>query len=262
MTRLIRLGVLTLLACAGLGMGASAQQKPATAPQDPPKSVPAKPAPAQVPARPAQNPSPLKAQPALPGAPWASPVLPPAAAAPPVAPKPAERAELELKPDPKNLIDCKDAPRSAVLQVPAPLSRWATIYCTKQGHLLTSNEAFYSTIPGTGGKLRGVVSAAQIAGRTGEVGHSAFFTKIGYAPLSKSAAEQLTAGIDPALVKIVKDKPLAQLELTAHNGQVYRGVLVDPDKDPFWVLQVRDGKIVSTGFIVATVDYMNKRRAQ
>lgn len=256
MTGVIRLGVLVLLACAGLGAGASAQQKPAAAPNAPKAApAPAKPAP-----KPAQNPAQSKAPPALPGAPWASPVLPPTTAAP--APKPVERAELELKPDPKNLLDCKDASKSAIVQVPAPLSRWATIYCTKQGHLLTSNEGFYSTIPGTRGKLRGVVSAAQIAGRTGEVGHSAFFTKIAYAPLAKAAADQLTVGADATLLKIVKDKPLAQLELTAHNGQVYRGVVVDPDKDPFWVLQIVDGKLVRTGFIVATAEYVKKRRTQ
>ena len=50
--------------------------------------------------------------------------------------------------------------------------------------------------------------------------------------------------------------------MTTDKAQVYSGVVVDPDKDPFWVIPVVDGKIGQTGFYVATVDYVNKTLMQ
>jgi hypothetical protein len=197
--------------------------------------------------------------PMLPGAPWAAPVLPPSLA------QPGARGAVspdKLRPAEHNLIDCKGAPATAVTRVPGSLTRWATIYCTRQGHILTTNEQFYSSVPGTRGALRGVLSAAQIDGRTGEVGHGAYFTKIEYAPLSKQAAQQLLTGADPEVVKLAKDKPLFRLDLTADSGQSYRGVVVDPAKDPFWVIPVVDGKLGKSGFYVASVDFVNRTRMQ
>ena len=78
----------------------------------------------------------------------------------------------------RNLIDCKQAPKNAVTQVPEPLSKWATIYCTLQGHILTTNERYYSAIPGTQGKLRGVLGAAALNNQDGNIGHGAYFTKV------------------------------------------------------------------------------------
>jgi hypothetical protein len=171
--------------------------------------------------------------------------------------------ESQLKPDPKNLIDCKQAPKAAIVQPPAALAQWATVYCTKLGHVLTSNERYYSELPGTRGRLRGVLSAAQIGGeRKGEVGHGAYFTKIEYAPLPPAEAQKLMAGIDPTILQIVRDKPLYRLALTVDTGQTYQGVVVDPSKEAFWVIHVIDGKLARGGFTVATVDFVNKRRMQ
>jgi hypothetical protein len=166
----------------------------------------------------------------------------------------------KLRPAAQNLIDCKQAPKTAVTQAPTALSRWATIYCTRSGHILTTNEQYYSAVPGTRGNLRGVLNAAAIGGRNGEVGNDAYFTKIDYGALSKTESQQVTAGIDPAVVKLVKDKPLFRLDLTVDNGQVYRGVVVDPDHDPFWVIPVVNGKLAKSGFYVASVDYVNRTR--
>jgi hypothetical protein len=263
MTGAIRSGALAFLASACLAAGASAQQQQ----QQPARNQPSTPRPAQpAPAKPAAPAAPAAGAPSaatpLPGAPWAAPVLPPTAT-PPKPAVPAAARELELKPDPKNLIDCKDAPKAAVVQVPEPLSRWATIYCTKQGHILTSNENFYSAIPRTRGKVRGVLSAAQIGGgRKGEIGHGAYFTKIDYAPVPPADAQKLMGGIDPAVLQLVRDKPLFRLALTVDTGQSYQGVVVDPTKDPFWVIPIVDGKLARTGFYVATVDFVRTRRMQ
>jgi hypothetical protein len=62
-----------------------------------------------------------------------------------------------VRPPPGFLIDCKEAPPSAVTQVPEPLSRWATIYCTKRGHIFSPNDQFFALYPGT--KIRGALNA-------------------------------------------------------------------------------------------------------
>jgi hypothetical protein len=250
----VRSSALALVASACFVAGASAQQpQPNRSQANPPR-----PAAPSAPANPAAP---------LPGAPWAAPVLPPTASAPAPQQQAARPAgpvpESQLKPDPKNLIDCRQAPKAAVVQVPAPLSQWATIYCTKQGHVLTSNERYYSELPGTRGRLRGVLSAAQIGGeRKGEIGHGAYFTKIEYAPLAQAETQKLMGGIDPQILQIVRDKPLYRLSLTVDTGQTYQGVVVDPSKEAFWVLHINNGKIARGGFTVATVDYVNKRRMQ
>jgi hypothetical protein len=194
-------------------------------------------------------------KPALPGAPWAQPVIPRSLSKAPLSPE-------KLRPSERNLIDCKDAPAAAVTTMPEPVARWATIYCTKFGHILTTNERYYSAVPGTNGNARGVLSAADLSGRKGELGHGAHFTKIDYAPLSKPAAQQATAGADPALLKIVKNKPLFRLDVTVDTGQTSRALVVDPTKDPFWVLPLVNGKLGRAGFYVATPDYVNRARTQ
>jgi hypothetical protein len=202
-----------------------------------------------------------KAPQPLPGAPWAAPVLPPASQKP----APAAKAPLppeKLRPAAENLLDCRQAPAAAVTKVPDAISRWATIYCTRQGHILTTNEKFYSVVPGTRGQIRGVLNAADIGGRKGQLGHGAYFTRIEYAPLDPKVAKQIQAGIDPMVQKIIDGKALFQLSLTVDNGRSYRGVVVDPTTDPFWVIPIIDGKLARAGFSVATVEYVNRARTQ
>jgi hypothetical protein len=255
------LALLTALALASgcLPGEASAQSKPAQTKAEPTKPPPSKPAPA----------TPAPASPGAPISvmPWAHPALPnfaPPTMAPAQGPTqgPTPVTAAQLRPADRNLIDCKQAPKNAVTQLPETLSRWATIYCTRQGHILTTNERFYSAIPGTQGKLRGVIGAAAINNQNGDVGHGAYFTKIEYTPLVAKTASALTAGVDAKVVERVKDKPLFQLTLTTDKGKVYRGVVVDPEHDPFWVIPIVNDRIGQTGFYVATVDYVNKTRMQ
>lgn len=220
----------------------------------------------QKPAQPAQNPAPQAAPPTpsgpVQGFPWAHPATP--QLAPPVvqAPQAGMVSPAVLRPSPRSLIDCKQAPKNAVTQVSEPLSKWATLYCTVQGHILTTNERYYSAVPGTQGKLRGVIGAAALNNQTGNVGHGAYFTKIEYAPLDAKTTAALTSGIDAKVAERVRNKPLYRLDLTTDKGQVYHGVVVDPDHDPLWVIPIVNGKIGQTGFYAATVDYVNKTRMQ
>ena len=110
-----------------------------------------------------------------------------------------------------------------------------------------------------------MLSAAQIdGGRKGEVGHGAYFTKIDYAPAAKPAERRSSwPGIDPAVLQLVQATSRSSgSALTVDTGQTYRGVVVDPPKDPFWVIPIVDGKLGRTGFYVATVDFVNQRRMQ
>jgi hypothetical protein len=251
------LALTTVLALASAGPSGEAMAQAAPAPTKP---APAKPAPSTP-----SKPAPTGAAPGAPVSvmPWAHPVVP-QLAPPGLAPNqgPTQVQASQLRPATRNLIDCNQAPRNAMTQVPSSLARWATIYCTRQGHILTTNERFYSAIPGTQGKLRGVVGAAAINKQTGDVGHGAYFTKIEYTPVVPKTAAAMTAGVDSKVAALVKDKPLFQLTLTTDKGQVYRGVVVDPETDPFWVIPIVNDKIGQTGFYVATVDYVNKTRMQ
>jgi len=243
---------LAAVALMTVASAAMAQQNPAQ--QNPAKPKSSQASPGAAPANPGSAPQVF---------PWAHPASP--QFAPPAA-APEQNATTvpasALRPAERNLIDCKQAPKNALIQVPEPLSKWATIYCTVQGHILTTNEKYYSAVPGTKGKLRGVLAAAALNNQTGNVGHGAYFTKIDYAPLDAKAAAALTAGLDPKVVERVKGKPLFRLDLTTDKSQVYHGVVVDPEHDPFWVIPIVNGKIGQTGFYAATVDYVNKTRMQ
>jgi len=163
-----------------------------------------------------------------------------------------------VRPPASLLIDCKDAPPSAVTQVPEPLNRWATIYCTKRGHLFSANDRFFSLYPGT--KIRGALNAAELTGRTGELGHAAHFTRITQTKLSAAEAAALMVGLTPETAKIVEGKELLRVDLTTDTGQTFSLAAVNPSEDPFWVIPVVDGRLNNRGFYVASLDYMNKNR--
>lgn len=278
MTSIVRAGGVLLATLGGLSVGGpvlaqtSAAPPPATLTQ--PQSTPARTPPAKaeparkkpetsknVPARPAKQAAPVvpKAPPpqGLQGwfpMPAGTPALrPPQPAAQPVALTP-ER----VRPPASLLIDCKDKPPTAITQVPEPLNRWATVYCTKRGHLFSANDGFFALYPGT--KIRGALNAAELTGRKGDIGHGAHFTKIVHTKLSAADAKALMVGLTPETAKIVEGKELFRVDLTADTGQIFSLAAVSPGEDPFWVIPVVDGKLNNRGFYVASLDYMNKNR--
>ena len=198
---------------------------------------------------------------ASPAAAQAKRQAPAAPAAPaPAAPEPAKEplTPEKVRPPASLLIDCKDAPASAVTTVPEPLSRWATIYCTRLGHIFSANDKFFSLYTGT--KVRGALNAAELTGRKGNLGHAAHFTKITYEKLDPKAAKPLMAGAQPSTLGVVKDKELFKVDLTVDTGQVFSLVVADPAKDPFWVIPVVNGRLNNVGFYVASLEYMNRKR--
>lgn len=284
MTSMMRNGCVILAALGGLTVGSALAQPAAPPPAsllapsqgEPAPAGRARPAPAKkaeparakkapeakrnAPARPAKQaaPTPSKTPPAQGLQGWfpmpqgASPA-PTAQPATPVALTP-ER----VRPPAGFLIDCKDAPPSAVTQVPEPLNRWATIYCTKRGHIFSPNDQFFALYPGT--KIRGALNAAELTGRTGELGHAAHFTRVVQTHISPADAKSLMVGLTPETARIVEGKELLRVDLTTDTGQTFSLAAVNPNEDPFWVIPVVDGKLNNRGFFVASLDYMNKNR--
>lgn len=266
-----------LLIASGAATGAGAQTAPPPAsltqpaapqmsPTRPPQARPAprRPAPEKKPVRrsepkqtaPAKAPA-EKAPPAQGIQGWFP--MPQGAAPTPRPPaQPVALTPERVRPPASLLIDCKDAPSTALTQVPEPLNRWATIYCTKRGHMFSANDRFFALYPGT--KIRGALNAAELTGRTGELGHAAHFTRITHTQLSPEAAKALMIGLTPETAKIVEGKELFQVDLTTDTGQTYSLVAVNPSEDPFWVIPVVQGKLNNRGFYVASLGYMNKNR--
>jgi hypothetical protein len=225
-------------------------------PARPAQARPAQPARPPAQARPAQPSEPAVVQPAAPAAPQASPPAAEAAPAEPhqaAAPLTPER----LRPAPDNVLDCKDAPKTAVTQVPAEIARWATVYCLKSGHVFTTNDLHFARFPRT--PVLGRFNAAEMTGRADNLGHAAHFTKIAYAQLPKAEADALIAVADPTNAAFLKGKDLFRLDLAVDTGQTFAMVLIDPSKDPFWVMTLAEGK-PARSFFVASLDHLNQKR--
>ena len=50
------------------------------------------------------------------------------------------------------------------------------------------------------------------------------------------------------------------MDLTLDNNKTYAMVVIAPDQDPFWVIPIGENKLNRTGFYVASIDYVNKKR--
>jgi len=72
--------------------------------------------------------------------------------------------------------DCTGTPTTAVMMLPAPLSKWGRVSCTPFGHVLTSHEGWAWVFPGG---ARSMLVPSQLGVRNPRpVGNSSYFTKI------------------------------------------------------------------------------------
>jgi hypothetical protein len=235
------LGFCSALALGALASGAAfGQPAPAPAPASP--STPPALAPMTMPGGPAVMPAPVVAPPPQAGS---AIVIP-------------EGATSKLKPPATFLTDCKGLPKGAVQVVPEAVARWATLYCTRNGQLFSSNDTHFSAFPGTG--LRGAFLAGELSGRPGERGRNAYFKAIKYEPITAEQARKLEAGLGQAERDLLKDKPLFRIDLTVDTGQTKSMIVVAPDQDPFWVIPIVGDKLNRTGFYVASLEYVNRKR--
>ena len=208
--------------------------------------TPAKPA--RKPAKPVAKPAPKHTAPAKPAAPAAAQTTPSG--------KPPITAQ-EVRPPANMLVDCAKAPSDAVTKLPDDLARWATIYCTKLGHVFNANDRYFGVFPDSG--LRASFGAAEMAGKTGEVGNEAYFTKIAYHEMTPVEANALIAR-DPGVKKILSGKQLWQLDLTAVGGNTLAFIVIQPAADPFWVFPLTDKGLGQPAFFVSSLDALNRSR--
>ena len=163
----------------------------------------------------------------------------------------------EVRPPADMLIDCAKAPKGAVTKVPDDLARWATVYCTKLGHIFNSNDHFFGAFPDTG--VRASFSAADMMGKSGDVGNDAYFSAITYRQLGKAEADALIA-LDPSVGRVLVDKALWRLDLTAANGSKLSFLAIDPASDFFWVFPLSQRGIDTPAFYVSSLAALNKAR--
>lgn len=230
---------------------APAAEAPAKAEAPPAEPPPKSDKPARRPARTATPPK-SAAPPAKSAAP--AQTTPPAATTP--SGKTAVTAQ-DVRPPANILLDCAKAPADAVTKLPDDLARWATVYCTKLGHIFNANDRFFGAFPDSG--ARASISAAEMTGKGGEPGHSAYFTRIGYVQLKPDEVRDLIAR-DPSVRRILENKPLWRLDLTASGGQSLTFVAINPGADPFWVFPLNEKGIATPAFYVTSLDTLNKVR--
>jgi hypothetical protein len=85
--------------------------------------------------------------------------------------------------------------------LPDALSGWATIYCTKQGHMFSPNDRHVGTFPGSG--QRGVLYAAMLDGATAPGPNDSRFAKVTYDPLSEDDIRKVSEGATGAMGTIL-----------------------------------------------------------
>jgi len=164
----------------------------------------------------------------------------------------------KLRPPANLLLDCNNAPSGAVTVLPPKLARWATIYCTKIGHIFAYRDGYFATFPGSG--VRAVINAAEVSGRRGEVGHEAYFTHVEYRELSPAERARLTAESGAEEQRLGDpSKALVWLALRTNSGHEVSMIVSDPEGDPFWVFPIRDGKVGKVGFYVVSLAFLNKK---
>ena len=206
------------------------------------------------PAKPARKPAPKVAVPVKPAAP-ARTEAPPQPETTPSGKPPVTAAD--VRPPADMLIDCGKAPKDAVTKVPDALARWATVYCTKLGHIFNANDGFFGAFPDSG--VRASFSAADMMGKTGDIGNDAYFSSVTYRQLTSAETAALIA-LDPSVKKVLVDKPLWRLELTAAGGANLSFVAIDPTADFFWVFPLSQRGIDTPAFYVSSLAALNKSR--
>ena len=208
---------------------------------------------------PARKAAPRKGAPARTGT-AAKPASPPRSAAPAPATTPSGKAPItaqDVRPPGNLLIDCAKAPKEAVTKLPDDLARWATVYCTKLGHIFNADDRHFGAFPDNG--VRASFSAAEMAGKIGEPGNDAYFTKIDYRELSPAERDALIA-LDPSVRRVLAGKPLWRLELSAAGGASLSFIVIDPAAEVFWVFPLTQKGIDTPAFYVTSLEALNKVR--
>ena len=207
------------------------------------------------PAKPARKPAPKAAAPAKPAAParTEAPLQPQTTPGgkPPV-------TAADVRPPPDMLLDCAKAPAGAVTKlqdVRLPAGRRSIARSSDTSSTPTTASSAPFRILACARRS----AAADMMGKAGDAGNDAYFSSINYRQLSSAEVDALIA-LDPSVKKVLVDKPLWRLELTAAGGANLSFLAIDPTADFFWVFPLSQRGIDTPAFYVSSLAALNKAR--
>lgn len=134
------------------------------------------------------------------------------------------------------LISCADSPKDAVLSLPAPLSHWGSVYCTKYGHAVAAKERWLWSFPGAFAPVH--LPAQMVRRNPKELGNAAYFKQVNLETLLGNAADDAAAKINETL-GARSDSPVAgayRLTLQNQDGESHVVLFVQT------VEEVKNGK--------------------
>lgn len=164
----------------------------------------------------------------------------------------------DLRPPADVLTDCAKAPTEAIVKLPPALASWATVYCTKLGHIFNANEQHFAVFPESG--LRASFNASQIDDKPADSKDVSYFKELRYGEMTPAQIAEL-AKVDPVALKIIGARKPWRLALTTNGGKTLSLVVLDPGvADPFWVFPITDKGLGQPAFFVTSLEMLNRTR--
>ncbi len=164
----------------------------------------------------------------------------------------------DVRPPADILTDCAKAPPQAVVKLPPALASWATIYCTKLGHIFNANEQHFAAYPESG--LRASFNASQIDDKPDDAKDASYFKELRYGEMTPAQIEELLK-VDPLARKIIGARKPYRLALTTSGGKTLSLAVLDPGvTDPFWVFPITDKGLGQPAFFVTSLESLNRSR--
>lgn len=94
--------------------------------------------------------------------------------------------------------DCAGSPPDAVTTLPSPLSSWGQVVCTPYGHIITNQEGWIWSNPGSYSPV--MIPAQMVQTNPEPLGNSSYFTRISFTPVEgkeyATAHEAINKGFD------------------------------------------------------------------
>jgi hypothetical protein len=128
-------------------------------------------------------------------------------------------------------IPCTDAPKDAVIVLPAPLSDWGQVRCTRYGHAVTAKDGWFWTFPGAYAPV--FLPAQMVRENPQRVAHGAYFKQARMTKLEGADAISATARVYAGLDHPKNDvEQVFKLILTNNTGETLEVLFVQGPKDP------------------------------
>jgi hypothetical protein len=117
---------------------------------------------------------------------------------------------------PAEADDCKGSPASAVVTLPAPLDRWATIVCTPYGHIISNRQGWIWSRPSGYSPI--FIPAQMVQSEPKPLGNDAYFTAITVTKSAGSDFESAYAAYSTGFAPDAKKPDGYRLDVTSVLG--------------------------------------------